>query len=57
MLPEKRGDGFRRRGYSSHFFAEYPRNLTLSVTTSNFAVENRENGRCLGRSATKETLA
>jgi hypothetical protein len=27
MLPEKRGDGFRRRGYSSHFYAEYPRYL------------------------------
>ena len=23
MLPEKRGDGFRRSGYSSHFYADY----------------------------------
>jgi hypothetical protein len=28
MLPEKRGDGFRRRGYSSHFYANYPKYLT-----------------------------
>jgi hypothetical protein len=38
MLPEKRGDGFRWRGYSSHFYAEYPRNLVLSATINNFAV-------------------
>jgi hypothetical protein len=57
MLPEKREDGFRRRGYSSHFYAVYPRNLVVPATIRNFAVGNRENGLRLGRSATKETLA
>ena len=41
MLPEKWGDGFRRRGYSSHFYAEYPRNLVVSANIRNFSLREK----------------
>ena len=41
--PRKRGDGFRRRGYSSHFYAEYPRNLVEKAIIYTFAAQIRNN--------------
>jgi len=50
MLPRKRGDVFRWRGYSSHFYAVYPRNLAVSETIYTFAGENRVTRRRLSNS-------
>jgi hypothetical protein len=42
MLPEKRGDVFRRSGYSSHFYADYPKSLLFPATIRTFAASNRK---------------